>query len=411
MPEPFVLRGALLSPRSREQCDYHADAAMVVDEGGRIVFRGPFSELPMGYTALPVRDAGGVILPGFVDTHVHVPQFDCRGMHGADLLAWLRDFIFPEEQRFAVAEVARDVAGRFFAAMHAAGTRTAMVYASSHEQSTHIAFEEAERSGLRILMGAVMMDRNAPPALCVPVGEAERAARRLIERWHRATPRLHYVITPRFGPTCSEELLRMAGGLAREFDLHVQTHINESCEEIGWVRELFPESASYTDVYDRASLLGERTVLGHDVHVDDAQLAMIAARGCAVAHCPDSNAFLGSGRFPLQRHREHGMRIGLGSDVGAGTTLDMRHIANAMATVQLRSMHPFEKLYMATLAGAEALGLADRTGSLDVGKDADYCVVDIGAHFPEGKLLEDLSAVEVASVVLRPQPHGIRHEV
>lgn len=398
---PCILEGSLLSPLSPDSMRWIPDAALVIDEQNRIAWVDEGRLLPEQFASLPRHRTEGILLPGFVDLHVHLPQFDTMGRFGTSLMEWLDRFIFPEERRFAEAEVARDMARRFFAGLRDAGTTTAVVFSSVHRDSTHIAFEEAERSGLRIIMGKVHMDRHVPADLCEDLTAARRDAEELIERWHRKTERLWYAVTPRFAPACSAEMLSLCGELARlRDDLYVQTHINESVQEIAIVRDLFPERAHYTGVYEHAGLLGPRTILAHNIHPMDSELDLCEQRHCAVAHCPDSNLFLGSGRFPWERYEGRDIRIGLGSDVGAGTALDMFTSMRSMSHVQGRSLHPFLPFYTATLGGARALGLEDRIGSLDVGKEADVLIVESDAHYPGGKSLVQLSAVEAASTVV-----------
>ncbi|MBN1446957.1 MAG: guanine deaminase [Bacteroidetes bacterium] len=411
MNAPFRIHAPVVSPSGRDRIAWHPRGVVAVDEDGRILFRGDEDDLPESLTALPAISCGDVLLPGMIDAHVHLPQFDCRGKFGATLMEWLDRFIYPEEMRFAQETVARDTARRFYHALLEAGTTTAMVYGSVHERATHIAFEEAERAGLRIILGNVLMDRGAPAALLLSTKEALVASERLIETWHRKTPLLSYAITPRFAPTCTPELLRGAGALAAKHDTWVQTHINETSGEIARVRELFPESAHYTGVYREAGLLGDRTVLGHNIHTDDEQMEVLREHNCAVAHCPDSNLFLGSGRFPLERHEQYGIRTALGSDVGAGTTLSMLHVMRTMSYVQGRSLHPFLPLFHATLGGAEALGLANETGSLEVGKSADMITVHVERQFCRGKTLQDLSDVEIASVLVYRTPETVVRRV
>ena len=400
MISPFRLHAALLSPRDRQQADWHPRGALVVDEGGRIAWRGNADDLPARFLPLPCIDSRHIILPGMVDAHVHLPQLDCRGKFGASLLEWLDRFIYPEEHRFASDTIARDVARRFFSALVSAGSTTAMVFSTVHEAATHIAFEEAERSGLRIILGKVLMDREAPETLCEQAVDGLAATARLIERWHRKTDRLWYAVTPRFAVSCSAPLLAGAGELARRHDTYVQTHCNESAGEIARVRALFPDAPHYASVYDEAGLLGARTVLAHNIHAREEELALLAARECAVAHCPDSNLFLGSGRFPIEAHERHGLRVALGSDVGAGTTLNMFHIMHAMSHVQGRSLHPLHPLYHATQGGADALGLGARIGSLDPGKEADMIEVCLDQRFCKGKTLAELTAQDIASVLV-----------
>ena len=409
MKLPFRLHAPLLTPLAKDDLAWHPRGVVAIDEHGTILFRGAEDALPDSLTSLPFEQLNDILIPGLIDAHVHLPQYDCRGKFGASLLEWLDRFIYPEEARFADEAVARDIARRFFAGLLRAGTTTAMVYATVHERATHIAFEEAERSGLRIIMGNVLMDREAPSDLCVDAGTSIRASENLIDAWHGRGDRLFYAVTPRFAPTCTPGLLQEAGELATKHGTWVQTHLNETAGEIARVRELFPDARDYTDVYDRAGLLNERTVLGHNLHTDDTQLGVLRERGCAVVHCPDSNLFLGSGRFPLEQHAQQGLRIALGSDVGAGTTLSLFQIMRSMSYVQGRSLHPRIPFYHATLGGAEALGLGDRIGSLDAGKQADMIAVHVDRHFPRGKTLDQLSSTEIASaLVYRTQESAVR---
>ncbi|MCB2204891.1 guanine deaminase [bacterium] len=400
MNAPFRIHAPVVTPLARDRIAWHPHGAVVVSAEGRILYCGDEVQLPEEFSALPEQRSAHVLLPGFVDAHVHLPQFDCRGKFGATLLEWLDRFIYPEELRFADDAVARDVAQRFFAELRQSGTTTAMVYGTVHPSATHIAFEEAERAGIRVILGNVLMDRHAPEELLLDADSALRASEEIIERWHRKTTKLAYAITPRFAPTCSPELLAGAAQLAHKHDTYVQTHLNETPAEIARVKELFPGAAHYTDVYRQAGLLSSRTVLGHNLHTDEAQMRQLQEHDCSVAHCPDSNLFLGSGRFPLELHEASGLRVGLGSDVGAGTTVSMFHIMRAMSYVQARSLHPFLPLYHATLGGANALGLSDDIGSLQPGKYADMISVEVERKFGRGKALAELSDVEIASALV-----------
>ncbi len=403
MPSPFCIHSPLLNPVSPDKAQWFPEGVVAVGEDGRILFSGASKDLPASLEVLPSKTSRNLLLPGMIDTHVHLPQHDCRGKFGTSLLEWLDRFIFPEEQRFADAVVARDISQRFFHGLARAGTTTAMVYSSVHTESTNIAFEEAEQSGLRIVMGKLMMNREAPRALLEDDDEALSSTEELIQSWHRKNDRLYYAVTPRFAPTSTMELMKRASILARRYDTYVQTHLNESAGELERVRELFPDAPSYTHIYREAGLLTEKTVLGHNIRTDAVQLNMLAETGSAVSHCPDSNLFLGSGRFPLDDHIRAGVRFGLGSDVGAGTTLDMFHPMRAMSYVQDHSLHPFLPLYHATQGGADSLSLGDTIGSLSPGKQADMIELRIDNRFCLGKSLEQLSAVEIASVVVYRQ--------
>ncbi|MEA2488865.1 MAG: guanine deaminase, partial [Acidobacteriota bacterium] len=331
-----------------------------------------------------VVDCGrhALITPGFVDTHLHAPQLEMIGSYGGHLLEWLNRYTFPTERKFEDPEHARRVARAFYDELLRNGTLTALVFSTIHPIATDIFFEEAERRGFRGIIGKTMMDRHAPEYLldATPLQSYEES-RVLLEKWH-GRGLLHYAITPRFAPTSTPELLEAAGTLKREFpDAWVHSHISENQNEVRWVQELFPE-AEYADVYDRYGLLGNRTVLAHGVWLSEEELDLLARRGTRVAHCPNSNLFLGSGLFKLHHTLNAGVIVGLGSDIGAGTTPSL---FNAMADaykiqqVQHVSLSPFHLWYLATLGGARALTLDSETGSLEVGKSADFLVLDLHA--------------------------------
>lgn len=358
---------------------WYDDGHVAVGDDGRIVSVGEWSDAPAG----DVRDLSGKLLtPGLIDTHLHAPQLEMIGSYGGHLLEWLNRYTFPTERKFEDPEHARRVARAFYDELLRNGTLTALIFSTIHATATDIFFAEAERRGFRGIIGKTMMDRNAPEYLLD--ASAERSydeSRALLEKWH-GRGLLRYAITPRFAPTSTPEQLEWAGQLKREFpDAWVHTHISENQNEVRWVQELFPE-AEYADVYDRYGLLGERTVLAHGVWLTPEELDLIARRGTRIAHCPNSNLFLGSGLFPLFRVLEAGVVVGLGSDIGAGTTPS---IFNAMADaykvqqVQNVSLSPFHLWYLATLGGARALTLEAETGSLEAGKSADFLVLDLHA--------------------------------
>lgn len=409
-----ILRARLLSSSASGGLQDVPDGLLAFDDQGRIVELGPAEELLPRFATHPVEDLRPCcILPGLVDLHVHLPQHEAVAMDGLELLPWLETFIFPAEARFADAEVARAAAARFFEALLFRGTTTAVVYSTVHEAATHAAFEEAERLGLRVVMGKVMMDRHAPEALQETTEASLAASERLCETWHgRDGGRLAYAFTPRFALTCSPELMRGVAELAGRSGAYLQTHISENLQELDWVRELFPEAASYTDVYRRMGLLGPRTLLAHGIHLFREERAVLRDAGAHLVHCPRSNAFLASGIMPLRRWLDEGLSVGLGTDVGAGPSLSMwaetafactasklrwAERRNMAARLRLQGVldprsrgevirvlglysdapvTPVEAFHLATLGGARALGLAERIGSLEVGKEADLVVVD-----------------------------------
>ena len=355
------------------------DGHLAVDDDGRIRSIGEWSEAPEGER---VDLTGKIITPGFVDTHLHAPQIEMIGSYGGHLLEWLNRYTFPTERKFEDPEHARRVARAFYSELLRNGTLTALIFSTVHREATDIFFEEAERRGFRGIIGKTMMDRHAPDYLLdATPQQSYDESRALLEKWH-GRGLLRYAITPRFAPTSTPALLECAGQLKREFpDAWVHSHISENRNEVSWVQELFPE-AEYADVYDRYGLLDERSVLAHGVWLTPEELDLLSRRGARISHCPNSNLFLGSGLFPLHRVLEAGVVVGLGTDIGGGTSPSL---FNAMADaykvqqIQSVSLSPFHLWYLATLGGARALSLDGETGSLETGKSADFLVLDLTA--------------------------------
>jgi guanine deaminase len=356
------------------------DGALLVRDG-RIERLAPAAALLPGLGAdVVVHDRRGLlVVPGFVDTHVHFPQVDVIASHGAQLLDWLDRYTFPQERRFADPAHAAETATFFVDRLLENGTTTASVFCTVHPVSVDAFFAEARRRGLLMVAGKSLMDRHAPDGLRDTAQGGVAESRALIERWH-GVERLRYAITPRFAASSTPEQLAAAGRLAAEFpEVHVQSHVAEHRDEVAWVARLFPHRRSYLDVYDHEGLLRERAIYAHCVWLDDADRARMAATGTASSFCPSSNLFLGSGLYDLARARAAGHPIGLGTDVGGGTSYSMLRTLGAAYMVQQllgTSLHPSYALYLATLGGARALRLDDRIGSLAPGRDADLAVLD-----------------------------------
>lgn len=325
-------------------------------------------------------DYGGrLLLPGFIDSHVHCPQIDVIASHGAQLLDWLNDYTYPAEMRFADPDEAAAGAKRFLDALLAHGTTSAVVFPTVHKIAAEKLFACAHSRGMRLVSGKVLMDRHAPLGLRDDVAQAQRDCADLIDRWH-GKGRLSYAVTVRFAPGSTPEQLAMAAGLcALRQDLYMQTHVAENRDEVALARRLFPEARSYLDVYARAGLLNPRSVLAHGIWLDGEDRALLSSTGAQVAHCPSSNLFLGSGLFDWPAMQAAGVSVSLASDVGGGTSLSMiRTMADAyrvqaMAGQQLTA---WTALHAATLGSAQALGLAGEIGSLATGTIADVCVWD-----------------------------------
>jgi guanine deaminase len=387
---PFVEEGAL--------CTF-SDGA-VAFSGGRILACGAFASVSEGYPDAFVLDArDSLLLPGFVDCHVHYPQVRMIGAMGLELMDWLRERALPEEARLADSGYAAEVAFEFVRSLVAAGTTTALVFGSHFPGAQEALFEAALSRGLRVASGLVVSDRGLLPELHVSPSAAVDASRELIERWH-GRGLLRYAVTPRFSASCSEEMLAACGQLADDAeDLLFTTHLNETLEEISLVSSTFPWARDYLDTYERYGLLGDRSVFAHDVHPSDDELRRLAVAGATVAHCPSSNAFLGSGLFPLRRHLDAGVRVALGCDVGAGTGLSMlKEGLMAYQTQMLMPegvrLGPAHLLWLCTGGGAAGLGLADEVGDLSPGKSADFVLVRPSAGSTLAGVLEQSESVE-----------------
>ena len=360
--------------------EYFEDGVLIVENGVIVEVGAAESLLPRLPTDATVEDLRGkLIVPGFIDCHVHYSQLDIIASYGEELLAWLSRYAYPEEMRFADVGHASAVASVFIDELLRNGTTTAMVFATVHRHSVDAIFEAAAARNMRLIAGKVLMDRNCPAELSDDADSAYRDSRQLIERWH-GHGRLGYAITPRFALTSTEAQLEAAGKLAGEFpDTWVQTHLAENAAEVEAIAKQFPSSRSYLDVYDRFGLLRERSVFAHCLHLDDNDRVLMEDKGGAAAFCPTSNLFLGSGLFDLQAMRQANIRVGLATDVGGGTSLSLlKTMSEAYKVLQLKGqvLPATRALYLATQGAAEALGLDDRIGNFEAGKEADFVVLD-----------------------------------
>ena len=377
--------------------EHWSDGLLIVADG-HVERCGDASALLPDTRGLDVVDCRGkLIVPGFIDAHVHYAQTDVIAAYGEKLLEWLTRYTFPVERRFGDAAHARDVADFFIAELLRNGTTTAAVFATVHPQSVDAFFASAQACGARMIAGKVMMDRNCPPELCDTAEGAYDDSKALIERWH-GRDRLSYAVTPRFAPTSTERQLELAGRLLDEHPgLYLQSHVAENRDEVAWVAKLFPWSRSYLDVYDRFGLLRERAIYAHCLHLDDTDRARMGDSGAAMAFCPTSNLFLGSGLFDLDAAREHGVAVAVGTDVGGGTSFSMlRTLDEAYKVAHLlhQRLSPFAALYLATLGAARALSLDDRIGNLAPGKEADFVVLDLAATPMLARRMQSTATVE-----------------
>jgi len=365
-----------LGERNSPAVRYRPDHWLLIDAAGRIADATPHEP---GDDWHKVDHRGRLLLPGFIDTHVHCPQVDVIASWGAELLDWLNTYPFPAEARHADPALAAQAAALFCDALLANGSTAAVVFPTVHVASTDALFAAAQQRGMRLIAGKVLMDRHAPDNLRDDVVQAEADCTALIERWH-GRDRLAYAVTPRFAASSSPEQLAMAGRLlARDPSLYMQTHVAENQAEVAWVAQLFPQARSYLDVYHQHGLLTERAVLAHGIWLDDADRALLRDSGAQISFCPSSNLFLGSGLFGWQAAVAAGFNVSLGSDVGGGTSLSMlRTLADGYKVQALAGnrLTAWALLHAATRGAAQALRLGHEVGSLAPGTLADVCLWD-----------------------------------
>ncbi len=381
------------------------DGVLTIDSEGTILS----IEAASADLDLPESHPGAVLMPGLVDTHVHYPQTRVRGSASGPLLEWLRATVFPEEAKFADPVYAAAVAEEFCSAMIRQGTTTASIFGSPHPKATDLLFATLARRGLRAHLGLTLMDRGAPPQNLLEGTSAIAACEALIERWHlHDRGRLHFTVTPRFALSCTPKLLRDAALLALRHDLKLQTHLAENDEELRATAASFPDAADYLDVYRAHGLLSERSLFAHCIHLSDNAWDRLASSQAAIAHCPDSNFFLGSGVMSLKAATSRKMRIGLGSDIGAGRTFSLRRVAARAYDAALIDGSPTDAqalLWYATRGGALALGLGETIGLLEAGFDADLVALqrppEGDSRDPLDALLFDLDAAPVLATYVR----------
>lgn len=379
-----AIRGIFINPTESKTLEVHNDHYLLVDENGFIVdLVRDINEIA---TAELIDRRGQLILPGLIDCHTHFPQFSFAGIGNGTLLNWLNNYTFPTEERYQNPEVCKEHATIFFDNLVKNGTSTAVIYLTSKFESSELAFEAAEKCGLRVIMGQVLMDRNSNERLLLDPDQAIIESERLIKNWHGyGNNRIQYALSPRFAISCSEKLMKMTGVLAEKYDCYIQTHLAENKQELLEVRKLFPEYKTYTEIYERAGLLNEKTLLGHCIYMSDEELVLIKRTNSKMIHCPSSNRFLSSGIFPFRNYNDLGIDIALGSDVAGGYSLNMlNELKEAIETSKYISMEKNtekilsieEGIYHISLGAAKVLSLDSKLGSFDKGKEADFLIIN-----------------------------------
>ncbi len=360
---------------------YIPDGLLVI-ENGTIKDFGSYEQLESKYSGISITDYSNLlIMPGFIDTHIHYPQTPMIASYGTQLLDWLNKYTFPQEKKYQNKQYAQEIASFFLDELLKNGTTTALVFPAVFPESVDAFFEEALRRNLRMISGKVMMDRNAPDYLTDTPQSSYQESKELIQKWHKQG-RLLYAVTPRFAGTSSEKQLQLARQLLEEFPgVYLHTHLSETVQEVKWIAGLFPDSKNYLDIYDQFGLVGDKSIFAHGVQLSDSEFKRLSEAKGAIAFCPTSNLFLGSGLFKLHKAKstETPIKVGIATDIGGGTSFSiLQNLNEAYKIVQLQGQNvsSFQGLFLATLGGAKALSLEDKIGNFEIGKEADFIVLD-----------------------------------
>jgi guanine deaminase len=380
-------KAIIINPVDKDRAEVYQDGLLVFNPDGIIEYCGSSSDCPINYENLEIHDfSDHIILPGLIDTHVHLPQYSAIGRGKGELLGWLEKYIFPLEAKFDDDEFAKEQSKLFFEDALSYGTTTMSVYCSVHPNAADISFETAAKLGARAFIGNSLMDENVPGELIEKSSLEE--SKKIIEKWNgNDNGRLSYILTPRYAGCCSMELLRKCSEISKSEKLLIQTHIAENREELEFISKLYPKHKNYAVIYADAGILGESTILAHGIYLNEEEQAMIKDSGATICHCPNSNRFLQSGFMPLRKYLDEGMKIALGSDIAGGSSLSMLNEAKeAIETTKVRNIIGYpvreevfsaeEALWLATLAGAIALKIDSVTGNLIKGKEADFIILD-----------------------------------
>ena len=416
-----IYKALIISSKNRKTLDVYNPGYIVVSSEGvieEVSHKNPIKK----YKGYKFYDYSGyLICPGFIDTHNHLPQYAFSGIGEKELLPWLKKYTFPREKMFANSSVAHDASKVFFDDLIKNGTTTTVTYVTIHKSATDIAFESARKVKIRAIIGKVMMDQNSPVFLTEKTKQSLEDSKDLIEKWHGYNDRLFYVLTPRFAITCTFELMKGIGKIAKEKGVYIQTHLSENQNEISFTKKLFPRFKNYTDVYYKAGLLGPRTIMAHCVYLNDDEIKLLEKTKTKISHCPTSNRFLISGIMPFRKYRKTKLDIGLGTDVAGGYSLSMlNEMKEAIENSKYLSLFskgaagfPMtlpEAFYLATLGGAKVISMEDKVGSLEAGKKADFLVIDHKKVDPMGDKGSYHQPLQVLSrLIYRGNSEVIKH--
>lgn len=398
-----IIRGKIINPYP-DKIELINDGIISFDANGIIEFVGLAEEFQNLYNSIIIPEySSNIIMPGLIDTHTHLPQYDSMGMGKGELLDWLNSYIFPLEGKFDNHEFSLAKSLQFFEALVSTGTTSAVVYTSNHRKATENAFLAAKQIGMRAFIGQSLMDCNSPDYLQISTKESLEDIDWVVKKWHKSNGgMLEYVISPRFAGCCSLELMNKSADIAKQNGLKIQTHLAENIHEIAYIKSLYPQFSNYSEIYDSCGLLTEKTILGHCIYLDDNEIKSILDNNCIISHCASSNRFLKSGVMPLKSYIDNHLKVCLGTDIGAGTSISMfDEIKEAKESSKTKSIFDnsnqevrLEKVYsLATIDAAIALGIESETGNFQVGKSADFIVID-------GNNLKDKSTYEILATLV-----------
>jgi len=388
MTKITAYRGSIFHFKKLPKSAFDSESYQFIEDGILIVKNGKIESLT-DYCNIDkkylqkiklIDYSGYVIMPGFIDAHIHYPQSEMIASFGEQLMEWLNNYVFPTERKFSSYEYSKKTSDFFLDTLLRNGTTTAMVFSTVHETSANALFESSKQRNMRMITGKVLMDRNAPDYLLDTPESSYIESKRLINKWHNRG-RLSYALTPRFAATSTEAQLEIVSELKKEFpDTYLQTHLSENVDEVKFVKELYPWSRDYTNVYEKFDLLGEKSIFAHAIHLSDTEFQTLRDSNSIVTWCPTSNHFLGSGSFNLGKAKKYDLRVSIGTDVGGGSSFSMlQTLKSAYKTVaqQRLKLSALRSLYRATLGNAKALSLEDKIGNFELGKEADFIVVDM----------------------------------
>ncbi len=368
----------IINPVDKQTTQYQDNYILEIEEG-IVKSKKPLTKEKKLKNVLNLSKS--ILLPPMIDAHTHIPQIDMMGKYGGGLIEWLNEHTYPNEIEFGNEKIAKKRTKKFLKKLKELGTTTTVAYSSIHSKSTEIVFEEAIKSKMRIWIGKAMMDQNCLTELCENRFSSIVESNTLEKKYHLKNDKVQYIYSPRFAISTSSELLWEIGKTAKLNKLFIQIHLNENKEEKELVKKLYPEFESYTDIYYKANILGPNTLLAHCIHCTKKEFEIIEKTKSNIIHCPEANLFLKSGKFKLKEIEEYGIPIGLGSDIGAGTTLDMFEVMKSMIYMQEEIVPVSTPFYYSTLGNAKILQIDNIVGSIDVGKKAEFLKIDCNKKF------------------------------